>query len=88
MIEELTRRLELLESSPSFSLVAAADSKRSFYGHLNSSSQGDSPAAAAAVAGAPARSGYSAQFAEAESYDSADSVGSGRSGQRRRFDNT
>ena len=66
LIEELTRRLEQLESSPS-STAGAAD-KRSFYN--------GSPTAGTGAGGAV--QGLNTQVTEAESYDSMDSVGSGR----------
>ncbi len=66
LIEELTRRLEQLESSPS-STAGAAD-KRSFY---NGSPTAGTGAGAAVL-------GLNTQVTEAESYDSMDSVGSGR----------
>ena len=66
LIEELTRRLEQLESSPS--TTAGAADKRSFY-------NGSPTAGTGAGAAVP---GLNTQVTEAESYDSMDSVGSGR----------
>ena len=71
LIEELTRRLKQLESSPS-STAGAADKRSCFY---NGSPTAGTGAGAAVL-------GLNTQVTEAESYDSMDSVGSGR---RRRW---